>query len=62
MTSDRERIQDAVELLSQPEAEGLLRAAVQQICRERPDWWIRFLRKEVRIQGGRPERVFGHVR
>lgn len=62
MTSDRERIEDAVELLSRPEAAGLLRAAVQEICRERPAWWIRFLAREVRIQGGRPERVFGNVR
>jgi hypothetical protein len=52
MTSDRERVENAVELLSRPEAEGLLREALKQVCRERPEWWLRFLRKEQRIQHG----------
>lgn len=53
MTSDRERVEDAVELLSKPEAEGLLREALKQVCRERPEWWLDFLRKEQRLNGGR---------
>lgn len=52
MTSDRERVENTVELLSKPEAEGLLREALKQICRERPEWWIAFLRKEQRVNEG----------
>lgn len=53
MTSDRERVEGAVEILSQPEAAGLLRLAVKELCRERPEWWLAFLRREERARGGR---------
>ena len=44
--------EDAIELLSKPEARGLLQAALREICRTRPEWWIAFLRREDRIQNG----------
>lgn len=54
-------LSEARAFLEDPENAEVVRLALAEVCRERPDWWVRFLRREVRLQGGRPERVFGHV-
>lgn len=45
--------EEAVKFLSDPKNDEVIRAALEKVCRERPDWWVRFLSRENRIRGGR---------
>jgi len=46
-------LDEAKEFLSDPENREVISVALERICRERPEWWIRFLERESRLRGGR---------
>lgn len=45
--------EEAEEFLRDPANREVIVQELRRVCRERPEWWLAFLRREERVSGGR---------